>query len=99
MTASAALKIEPAVAQSGARLLINADTRERMKAILADIQSGRFAEDWIAENEAGKPAYDALVKADNEQPIEIVGQALRRRMAWLNAAEPASAQEASAKAA
>ena len=83
---------------SGPRV-INADTRERMKAILADIQSGRFAEDWIAENEAGKPAYDALVKADNEQPIEIVGQALRRRMAWLNAAEPASAQEASAKAA
>ncbi len=79
---------------SGPRV-INADTRERMKAVLADIQSGKFAEDWIAENETGKPAYDALVKADNEQPIEIVGQALRQRMAWLNApqagARPAQA--------
>ncbi|QYF86013.1 ketol-acid reductoisomerase [Brevundimonas sp. PAMC22021] len=79
---------------SGPRV-INADTRERMKAVLADIQSGKFAEDWIAENETGKPAYDALVKADSEQPIEIVGQALRQRMAWLNApqagAHPAQA--------
>jgi len=67
---------------SGPRV-INAETRSRMKEILAEIQSGQFAREWIAENEAGKGAYDALVKADSDQPIEAVGASLRERMAWL----------------
>lgn len=69
---------------SGPRV-INAETRSRMKEILAEIQSGQFAREWIAENEAGKGAYDALVKADSDQPIEAVGASLRERMAWLQA--------------
>ena len=67
---------------SGPRV-INSETRERMKEILSEIQSGQFAREWIAENEAGKGAYDALVKADSDQTIEAVGASLRERMAWL----------------
>ena len=69
---------------SGPRV-INGETRERMKEILTEIQNGTFAREWIAENEAGKGAYDALVKADSEHPIEVVGAGLRERMAWLHA--------------
>jgi ketol-acid reductoisomerase len=68
---------------SGPRV-INGETRERMKEILTEIQNGAFAREWIAENEAGKGAYDALVKADSEHPIEVVGAGLRERMAWLH---------------
>jgi ketol-acid reductoisomerase len=75
---------------SGPRV-INGETRERMKEILSEIQSGQFAREWIAENEAGKGAYDALVKADNEQTIEVVGAGLRERMAWLHAPKSAAA--------
>ncbi|MGQ2989477.1 MAG: ketol-acid reductoisomerase [Brevundimonas sp.] len=69
---------------SGPRV-INNETRARMKDILTEIQDGTFAREWIAENEAGKGAYDALVKADSDQPIEAVGASLRERMAWLQA--------------
>jgi len=75
---------------SGPRV-INGETRERMKEILGEIQSGQFAREWIAENEAGKGAYDALVKADSEHPIEVVGAGLRERMAWLHAPKSAAA--------
>ncbi|MFC5344589.1 ketol-acid reductoisomerase [Brevundimonas staleyi] len=75
---------------SGPRV-INAETRARMKEILTEIQDGTFAREWIAENEAGKGAYDDLVKADSEQLIESVGASLRERMAWLNAPKAAEA--------
>ena len=75
---------------SGPRV-INGETRERMREILAEIQSGQFAREWIAENEAGKGAYDALVKADGEHAIEVVGAGLRERMAWLHAPKTAEA--------
>jgi ketol-acid reductoisomerase len=75
---------------SGPRV-INAETRARMKEILSEIQSGQFAREWIAENEAGKGAYDALVKADGDHLIESVGASLRERMAWLHALKTAEA--------
>ena len=75
---------------SGPRV-INNETRARMKEILGEIQSGQFAREWIAENEAGKGTYDALVKADSDHPIEIVGAGLRERMAWLHAPKAAEA--------
>jgi ketol-acid reductoisomerase len=68
---------------SGPRV-INAETRARMKEVLTDIQSGAFARDWILENQAGKPQYEALLRADMEQDIEKTGARLRARMAWLN---------------
>jgi ketol-acid reductoisomerase len=80
---------------SGPRI-INEETRARMSEVLADIQSGAFARQWIAENEAGKPNYQAMWKADIEQPIEQVGARLRQHMAWLHdektKAPPADAQ-------
>jgi len=75
---------------SGPRV-INGETRERMREILSEIQSGQFSREWIAENEAGKGAYDALVKADSDHPIEVVGAGLRERMAWLHAPKTAEA--------
>jgi ketol-acid reductoisomerase len=69
--------------KSGPRVITD-ETRARMKTVLDEIQSGQFAREWIAENEAGKPRYDAWVKADGEQPIETVGARLRERMAWLS---------------
>jgi ketol-acid reductoisomerase len=76
--------------KSGPRV-INDETRARMKQILTEIQDGTFAREWIAENEAGKPNYDALVAEDNAQPIEVVGASLRERMAWLHAPKTAQA--------
>lgn len=67
---------------SGPRV-INDETRARMREVLADIRSGGFARDWILENQAGKPKYDAMLRADLEQPIEKTGARLRARMAWL----------------
>lgn len=69
---------------SGPRV-INGETRQRMREVLSDIQSGAFARQWIAENEAGKPNYQAMWKADLEQPIEQVGARMRSHMAWLEA--------------
>jgi ketol-acid reductoisomerase len=76
--------------KSGPRV-INDETRARMKQILTEIQDGTFAREWIAENDAGKPAYDALVAEDNAQKIEVVGAGLRERMAWLHAPKSAAA--------
>ena len=67
---------------SGPRV-INAETKARMKEVLSDIQDGTFAKQWIAENAAGKPNYDAMLKADLELPLEKTGAALRRNMKWL----------------
>jgi ketol-acid reductoisomerase len=67
---------------SGPRI-ITEETRARMREVLKDIQSGAFARDWILENQAGKPRYNALLNADREHPIEKTGAALRSRMAWL----------------
>lgn len=67
---------------SGPRV-INEETRARMRDVLTDIQSGKFARDWIVENQAGKPHYEALLRADCDQDIEKTGARLRERMAWL----------------
>lgn len=67
---------------SGPRV-ITEETRARMREVLKDIQSGAFARDWILENQAGKPRYNAMLNADRSHPIEKTGAALRERMAWL----------------
>ncbi|WP_395649901.1 ketol-acid reductoisomerase [Brevundimonas sp.] len=76
--------------KSGPRV-INDETLARMTQILTEIQDGTFAREWIAENDAGKPNYDALVAEDNAQKIEVVGASLRERMAWLHAPKSAAA--------
>jgi ketol-acid reductoisomerase len=67
---------------SGPRV-VDANSREQMKAVLRDIQDGTFARNWIAENEAGMPEFKRMMKADLEHPIEKVGAELRGRMDWL----------------
>jgi ketol-acid reductoisomerase len=67
---------------SGPRIITD-ETKARMRDVLKDIQSGSFAREWILENQAGKPRYNALLNEDREDPIEKTGAALRSRMAWL----------------
>ena len=76
---------------SGPRV-INGETRARMKEILGEIQSGQFAREWILENQAGRPRYDALLRAGAQHPIETVGAELRSRMRWLDAGTNSAAQ-------
>jgi ketol-acid reductoisomerase len=65
--------------------VIDDRSKANIRAILRDIQSGRFARSWIAECEAGKAHYEELLLADREHPIERVGRDLRARMQWLEA--------------
>jgi ketol-acid reductoisomerase len=58
-------------------------SRAAMKTVLAEIQDGTFARNWIAENEAGMPEFRRMMSADLEHPIEKVGTDLRARMDWL----------------
>jgi len=57
--------------------------KEEMAAILAEIQDGSFAKEWILENQAGRPVYNALKRLDAEHLIEEVGAELRQMMPWL----------------
>ncbi|MCX6009892.1 MAG: ketol-acid reductoisomerase [Chloroflexi bacterium] len=59
--------------------------KDEMRQILAEIQSGSFAREWILENQAGRPVYNALKRMDAEHEIEIVGKKLRSMMPWLKA--------------
>ncbi len=67
---------------SGPRV-INEDVKDNMRAVLKDIQDGKFARDWIAENENGQPEYRRLMNEDLAHPIETVGDSLREKMPWL----------------
>ncbi len=57
--------------------------REEMEEILAEVQSGEFAREWILENQAGKPVFNALSREMAAHPIEEVGKRLRALMPWL----------------
>jgi ketol-acid reductoisomerase len=63
--------------------VINQCVRDEMKKLLRDIQSGSFADEWMAECEAGKPHFKRLEKQGEEHPIETVGARLRSMMPWL----------------
>jgi ketol-acid reductoisomerase len=65
--------------------VISPAVREEMKAILGEIRSGAFAEEWIAENRAGRPRFDALRAAGRQHPIEEVGARLRGMMPFISA--------------
>ena len=68
----------------GPRIITQA-TREEMKKILGEIQSGEFAREWILENQAGRPRYNALRRRGAAHPIEEVGAQLRSMMPWIGA--------------
>ena len=63
--------------------LIDEHVRAEMKRVLADIQSGRFARDWVLENLAGQPSFKAMRRRAAEHPIEEVGERLRGMMPWI----------------
>jgi len=63
--------------------IVDERVKNTMRKVLKEIQTGRFARQWIAENKAGRPEYRRLMKADLEHPIEKVGAVLRARMPWL----------------
>jgi ketol-acid reductoisomerase len=94
---------------TGGPRIITADTRKAMKQILADIQSGRYAENWIAENEKGRPWFNDTRTREQSQLLEKVGADLREMMPFLKpvrvtpggapSAPAASASEGAAAAA
>lgn len=64
--------------------VIDSGTRERMETLLANIQNGSFAREWILENKAGRPSLEALRRKHDRLPIEKVGGELRKMMSWIN---------------
>lgn len=63
--------------------VISEETREEMRAILDEIQSGEFAREWILENMAGRPVYNSIKRIESEHLIEKVGKQLRSMMGWI----------------
>jgi ketol-acid reductoisomerase len=63
--------------------LVTDDTRKAMRQILADIQSGKFADEWITEYRCGLPHFRELRQEGSQHPIEKVGGKLRGLMPWL----------------
>ena len=63
--------------------VISPEVKAEMKRILADIQSGRFAREWVLENNAGQPSFKAMRRRAAEHDIEKVGERLRAMMPWI----------------
>ena len=64
--------------------VVTSETRESMKGLLNDIQTGKFAKQWLLENQVGRPVYSARKRQDEEHLIEEVGAKLRGMMSWLD---------------
>ena len=63
--------------------VVNDSVRSEMRKIIGEIQNGEFAREWILENRAGRPSYNALLRKGEEHPIESVGAELRGMMGSL----------------
>ncbi len=77
--------------------VIDAQVKERMRQLLKEIQSGQFAKEWIAEDQAGRPTFKRLMQQDDEHPIEQVGRQLRSMMTWIGSAKPTAASKKTAR--
>jgi ketol-acid reductoisomerase len=64
--------------------IITDEVKKEMKRVLDDIQSGRFARDWVLENAAGQASFKAMRKRGAEHDIEKVGEKLRAMMPWIS---------------
>jgi ketol-acid reductoisomerase len=71
---------------AGAKIVTD-ETRQAMKQILTDIQSGAYAEGWIDENVNGRPWFNDIRAKERDSKLEQVGKELRGMMPWLNAKE------------
>ena len=65
--------------------IVTDDTKAEMRRILDEIQTGKFADEWIAESESGRPNYKRLQDEGKTHPIEVVGDQLRAMMPWISA--------------
>ncbi len=65
--------------------VVDGRTREEMRRILREIQTGAFAREFILENQAGAPTLKAMRRLSREHPIEVVGERLREMMPWIKA--------------
>ncbi|MHB8072673.1 ketol-acid reductoisomerase [Desulfosporosinus fructosivorans] len=63
--------------------IINQETRKEMKKVLTEIQDGTFAKAWLLENQANRPAFNAMTRNGENHLIEKVGEKLRGMMSWL----------------
>ncbi len=82
---------------SGPRI-IDEHVRAEMRQVLHEIQNGTFATNWILENQAGRPAFQAMRRAGASHQIEQVGSELRSMMPWLNPKKPDTNANASTEA-
>ena len=64
--------------------IVDERVKKQMRKVLKEVQSGKFARQWIKENRSGKANYQKLLAADIDRQIEKVGASLRARMPWLN---------------
>ncbi|NLL51317.1 MAG: ketol-acid reductoisomerase [Peptococcaceae bacterium] len=65
------------------RRIITEETRDEMRQVLSEIQTGEFAKNWLIENQVGRPVFNAVTRMDEEHLIEKVGKELRSMMTWL----------------
>jgi ketol-acid reductoisomerase len=64
-------------------VVVDQHVKDKMRGVLKQIQDGTFAREWILENQAGRPSFNALRRMNEEHPIEQVGAELRGMMTWL----------------
>ncbi|HYE82735.1 MAG TPA: ketol-acid reductoisomerase [Clostridia bacterium] len=64
--------------------IVTKETRNEMKKILSEIQDGTFAKEWILENQANRPSFNAMRKRESEHQVEQVGRELRKMMSWID---------------
>jgi ketol-acid reductoisomerase len=64
--------------------VIDSNVKCNMKRVLEEIQNGTFAKEWILENKAGRPTFNALTARDEAHQIEVIGGKLRNMMSWLS---------------
>ena len=62
--------------------IVTDETKKAMKKILSDIQDGSFAKEWLLENQAGCPHFNAMKRREAEHPLEKVGAELRKLYSW-----------------
>jgi len=67
--------------------VVTEETKDEMRQILAEIQTGEFAKEWMLENKTNKPVFSALRRHAAEHPIEEVGARLRSMMSWIGASK------------
>jgi ketol-acid reductoisomerase len=64
--------------------VVDERVKDEMRRILAEVQSGEFAREWVAEDDAGRPNFTKLREQGAAHPIEEVGRNLRGMMSWVD---------------